>query len=457
MPDTLLGAGFAGEVIQPGDAGYDQARRLWNAAIDKRPAMVARPASVADVVAALRFARERGLEIAVRAGGHSATGHSTSDGGLVLDLGRLDHVIVDPETRIARAGGGALLSALDRAGQVRGLVCPVGVIGHTGVGGLTLGGGMGRLMRRFGLTIDNLRAVELVTADGRLVRASDTDEPDLFWGIRGAGTQFGAVTEFEFELQPFDGALTRAIRMYDARHVQEVWATFRRLAETAPDEVSMTFGLGRAVPEADYPESLAGKPMAFIALNHSGDPASLERDTAAFGEGPPAAQTIGGPTSYLEVQTMNDEAMAGGKRSYIDSAFASDLGRDVLDRLINHLADAPGEAWFSASAFGGAMARVDDEATAFPSRGLAFDTSADAGAWEDPADDDRYIGWTRRAMEITAPSVASFGRYTNEISDSDDAVSRSVYGAVKYARLAALKRAWDPDNVFHGTHNIATA
>ena len=219
--------GFAGDVIAPSDAAYDDARRVWNAVFDRRPAVVVRPTSVDDVVAAVRFGRERDLEIAVRGGGHSALGHSTTDGGIVIDLARLNEVTVDPATRLARAGGGALLGTLDIAGAEHGLVCPVGVVGHTGVAGLTLGGGVGRLQRRFGLTIDHLRAVELVTADGRLVRATETDEPELFWGLRGAGANFGVATSLELELEPFSGTLHRGVHIHPATDIHELWPIFR--------------------------------------------------------------------------------------------------------------------------------------------------------------------------------------------------------------------------------------
>ncbi|HEY7701576.1 MAG TPA: FAD-dependent oxidoreductase, partial [Candidatus Limnocylindrales bacterium] len=202
---------FTGEIILPDAVGYDDARRVWNAVFDRRPAVIVRPTTVDDVVAAVRFGREHDLEIAVRGGGHSAVGHSTTEGGLVIDLGRLNGVSVDPGRRLATSGGGALLGQLDIAAQEHGLVCPVGVVGHTGVAGLTLGGGVGRLQRRFGLTIDSLRSVELVTADGRVVRASAEEEPELFWGLRGAGANFGIATSLDLELHPFGGTLHRGV------------------------------------------------------------------------------------------------------------------------------------------------------------------------------------------------------------------------------------------------------
>ena len=227
-----LRAAFAGEIVTPGDGDYDEARRLWNAMHDRRPAVIVRPSTPAEVASAIRFAREHDLPLAVRAGGHSPAGHSSCDGGLVIDLSRMRGVTVDPVRRTARANGGALLGELDVAAQAHGLVCPIGVIGHTGVAGLTLGGGVGRLQRQFGLTIDNLRAVELVTADGRLVRASENEEPELFWGMRGAGWNFGIVTAFEFGLHPFGPDLHRGVRVYPATDAHEVWDGLR--ATTRP-------------------------------------------------------------------------------------------------------------------------------------------------------------------------------------------------------------------------------
>ena len=310
---------FGGEVISPGDDAYDDARRVWNARFDRRPALLVRPTNVGDVATAIRFGRERDLEIAIRSGAHSAAGHSTTDGGLVIDLSRLRGVTVDPERRIARVNGGALLGELDIAAQAYGLVCPVGVVGHTGVAGLTLGGGMGRLQRNFGLTIDNLRAVELVTADGRTIRASQSEEPDLFWGIRGAGANFGVATAFEFGLHGFGPLLHRGVRIYPAAQVHEVWRLFRDFAAVAPDAVALIFGIGRAEPAADYQASVAGKPIVIVSYNHSGDAATVERDLAPLGSGPePISSTSGANrTSRSRPPTTWRWAGAIGRPSWV--------------------------------------------------------------------------------------------------------------------------------------------
>ena len=444
---------FGGEVITRGDDAYDDARRVWNAVFDRRPAILVRPTSVDDVATAVRFGRERGLEIAVRSGGHSAAGHSTTDGGLVIDLSRLRGVTVDPDRRIARASGGALLGELDIAALAHGLVCPVGVIGHTGVGGLTLGGGMGRLQRHFGLTIDNLHAVELVTADGRRVRASESEEPDLFWGIRGAGANFGVVTAFEFELREFGPLLHRGMRIYPATQVHEVWPMVRDFAAVAPDEVALILGIGRAEPAAQYPESVAGEPIVLVAYNHSGDAAAVERDVAPLSSGPRPVSSTHGSQPYLEVQTANDLAMDWGHRSYIMGGFTNDIRPVALDALVEHASRAPGGSSFSVTVQGGAIGRVPDDTTAFTGRDARFEMSADA-EWEDVALDETHRGWVRRAMAIVEPDAVT-GRYVNEIAESGPAESRAIYGDAKLARLTVLKRAWDPDNVFHLNHNIA--
>ncbi len=444
---------FDGEVITPDDGAYDDARRVWNAMFDRRPSLLVRPTSVADVATAIRFGRERDLEIAIRSGGHSAAGHSTSDGGLVIDLSRFRGVTVDPERRTARANGGALLGELDIAAQAHGLVCPVGVIGHTGVAGLTLGGGIGRLQRHFGLTIDNLRAVELVTADGRTVRASESDEPDLFWGLRGAGANFGIATAFEFGLNDFGPLLHRGMRIYPATRVHEVWAMVRDFAADAPDAVAVILTIARAEPAEDYPASVAGDPIVIVSYNHSGDAAAVERDVAPLRSGPEPVSDSVVSEPYLEVQTSNDLAMGWGTRSYILGEYADDVRSAALDALVELATRAPGGASFSITVQGGAIARVPDEATAFTGRRARFDLSADS-AWEDPALDETNRDWVRSAMAIVEPD-AVMGGYINEIAETGPDVIRTVYGEAKVARLTALKRAWDPDNVFRLNYNIA--
>ena len=444
---------FRDEVITPDDNAYDDARRVWNAVFDRRPALLLRPTSMESVATAIRFGREGDLEIAIRAGGHSACGHSTSDGGLVIDLSRFRGVTVDPERRIARANGGALLGELDIAAQAYGLVCPVGVIGHTGVAGLTLGGGMGRLQRNLGLTIDNLRAVELVTADGRSVRTSETEEPDLFWGIRGAGANFGVATAFEFSLREFGPLLHRGVRVYPASQVHEVWSTFRDFAAVAPSEVALILNIGRAEPAADYPASVAGEPVVVVAYNHSGDAAAVERDVAPLREGPEPVSTSDGSQPYLEVQTANDLAMGWGHRSYIMGGYANDFRPEAFDAMVEHVARAPEGSSFAITVQGGAIARVPEDAMAFTGRDASFEMSADT-EWDDPTVDTTHREWVRQAMAIVEPDAVT-GRYVNEIAESGPEQSRAIYGDVKHARLTALKRTWDPDNVFRLNHNIA--
>ena len=453
-PGQLAGfrSRFRGDVVVPADDTFDTARRLWNALYDVRPALVVRPTSAAEVAMAVRFGRDAGLPLQVRGGGHGVWAANAPDGGLVIDLARINAVTVDPGKRTARVGGGVLLSALDRAAQAHGLVCPVGVVGHTGVGGLTLGGGIGRLMRHFGLTIDSLRRVELVTATGDIVEASTDEHPELFWGIRGAGANFGAVTEFEFDLHPYDGRLTRGIRFYDGRAMAEVWNVFAPFAAAAPETLGLTFGAGRAVPETDYPEAVAGKPVAFVAFSHSGDPADVERDLAPLAAAPKPVLEALTPTTYLEIQAANDEAMRWGLRTYTDSRFSNGFAPETLAALLDHVQSAPGDAGIGVGVFGGAVGRAGDDSTSFPSR-AAFDMSADAGVWEDPAQDELSIGWARQAISIIERD-AVIGRYINETGEVGEDVVRSTYGEERYQRLVELKRAWDPDNVFRANQNI---
>ncbi len=443
------------EVIAPEDAGYDEARRLWNAIHDRRPAVIARPSIAEEVATAIRFARDHDLEITVRSGGHSAAGLGGANGGLLVDMSGMRGVEVDPRTRTARANGGALLGELDVAAQMHGLVCPTGVVGHTGVAGLTLGGGVGRLQRHFGLTIDNVTAIELVTADGRLVRATEAAEPELFWGLRGAGWNFGIATTFEFRLHPFGPELHRGVLTFPATQGKELWDRFSEYVPNAPDPVSAIFGIALAGEGEDYPEDVVGKPIVYLAWNHSGPAADVERETAGLRVGPePLTATIGS-SPYLEVQTAHDLAFAWGNRSFIKSHNANGLRPGALDELVELVREAPGDSSFSITALGGAIGRIAEDATAYAGRAAAFDLSADS-SWTDPSVDDANIEWCRRAMQVVEPD-RTLGAYANGNSDVGPEATRRVYGEAKVARLAALKRTWDPDNVFHVNPNVAPA
>ena len=446
---------FAAEIVTSADEGYDEARRVWNGAHDRRPAVLVRPRSTDQVAAAIRFAREHDLELAVRSGGHSASGHSSTDGGIVVDLSRMRGVTVDAARRTARANGGALLGELDVAAQAHGLVCPTGVVGHTGVAGLTLGGGMGRLQRRFGLTIDNLRAVELVTADGRFVRASETEEPDLFWGMRGAGWNYGIVTAFEFALHPFGPELHRGVLTYPASAASDVWEVFRDYAADAPDTVSMIFVIATGESATDDTSSAGGDPIIYVSYNHSGRFDAVESDTAGLRQGPEPLSVSGGSQSYLVAQTAHDLLFAGGRRTYIKGMCANELRPDAVDELVEQAAGGPPGGSIGVTAQGGAIAHLDENATAFSGRLARFDLSTDV-TWDDPAEDDANRDWVRRMMALIEPDAVD-GRYANENADAGPAETRLIYGDAKLARLAALKRTWDPDNVFRLNHNVAPA
>ena len=359
----------------------------------------------------------------------------------MIDLSRMRSVEVDPERRVARISGGSLLGDLDDAAQKHGLVCPVGVVSHTGVAGLTLGGGMGRLQRKHGLTIDNLLAVELVTADGRLVRASEDEHPDLFWGLRGAGANFGIVTSFEFRLHPLDHAITYGTVVHPLERARELAALWRELAENGPDELFLSFGV-------------TNEEEAYVTALHSGPPDRAERDLAdlqAFG--PPTSGSIKA-MPYLETQHLADESQEWGHRFYMKSAFLPALPDEAVDVLVEHAPRAPGgsECSFSTWAWGRRIADVPEDGTAFTGRGAAAWLAAEA-MWDDAALDEQCRSWARDALADLAP-FASAGRYVNDVAEVGADLARTVYGDAKYERLVALKREWDPDNVFRLNQNI---
>jgi FAD/FMN-containing dehydrogenase len=362
-------------------------------------------------------------------------------------------VSVDPSTRVARAGGGALLGQLDTAAQEHGLVCPVGVVGHTGVAGLTLGGGIGRLQRHFGLTIDSLRSVDLVTADGRLVHASADEEPELFWGLRGAGANFGIATSLEFELHPFAGTLHRGVHIHPATDIHEVWSAFRAFAASAPDSIAAIFTVGLGEPAADYPDSVAGRPIIVISYNHSGAGEDVERDIAPLLKGPRPASVTATSEKYVDAQRSSDLALDWGSRTFILGGYVADCSPSVLEAFVAHVEQVPGDATISVTALGGAIGRVADDATAYTGRAHPFDVAPDS-AWSDAALDEANATWVRNAMSIVEPDLLP-GRYINELSDAGPEITRSSYGDAKLDRLRDLKRTWDPTNVFRLNHNIA--
>ena len=425
---------------------------MWNAVADRYPAIVARCTQVEDVAAAVRFARETDLVIAVRGGGHSVAGFSTCDGGMVIDLSRMQAVRVDPVTRTARVEGGALLEQLDRAAQEYGVACPVGVVGHTGVGGLTLGGGMGRLERKHGYTIDNLLSVDLVTADGRVRHVSDQDDPELFWGLRGAGANFGITTTFEFQLHPIGPNVTTAVVVFPIERAREAAALYRDLSRSAPDHMHLGLSFGPASGGRATTPGQRSAATVGVGATHVGDQRDAERDLRPLrGHVEPVFETLT-PTTYLALQKMSDEEMAWGKRFYMKGAFLDELSDAAVDRAAEQASVAPEGCAITLWAQGGATARVAEDAMAFTGRGAAYWLGAEA-LWVEKERDRDYVGWGRAAMAAIKPFTRA-GQYVNDVVEQGDDVVRSIYGDAKYKRLRALKRMYDPDNVFRLNQNI---
>jgi FAD/FMN-containing dehydrogenase len=444
---------FKGELIDPDHPEYDQARVVWNGMADRRPTLVARCAAVDDVVAAIRFAHEHDLVVAVRGGGHSVAGFSTCDGGIVIDLSKMRGLTVDPERRIARVQGGAHLSQLDREAQAVGLVCPVGVVGHTGVAGLTLGGGMGRLMRKFGFTIDNLLSVDLVTADGRQLHVSEDENADLFWGLRGAGANFGVATSFEYRLHPQDATVTQGFVALPLERCHEIGAVAREYLANAPSDVfvNVAFGVATSPP---FPPELAGRPVALMGSVHSGSLNDAERVLKPLRAALDWSVDTFSPKQYLAVQSMGDDANAWGHRFYMKSGYVTELSDELVAICAAQASDLPavGDDSVSLWALGGAISRVQDDAMAFTGRNAAFWLSAEA-QWDGAEHDAGHIAWSRKAMAAFKP-FTTVGEYVNDAVESDVASVRAIYGDEKYDKLVTLKRKYDPDNLFRMNQNI---
>jgi FAD/FMN-containing dehydrogenase len=447
---------FQGQLLLPGEDAYDQARRVWNAMVDRRPAVIARCASPADVAAAVGFARERELELGVRCGGHSVLGVSVPDGGLMVDLTLLGSVRVDPDRRRAWVGGGALLGALDGASQPYGLATTAGNISHTGVGGLTLGGGMGWLARRFGLACDNVARFQLVTADGELLDASDQEHPELFWGLRGGGGNFGVVTQFEFALHPVGTAALLVELFYGPQEAPGALRRWRGLLAEAPPQATLTAWAGTTGRWPFLPPGLWGRPMASVGYVWVGDPDQGRGLLAALGRGAPARAERVQELSYLELQRIEDAAHRHGVRRYWKGHFLRALEDAAVEAfLARGDGDGGGEPALlpagSLQSYGGAIAEVGNEATAFSHRDALVEFVAVAN-WTDPAEDQPRMSAARGYAAAVEPFAS--GVYVNALGDEGQAGVRRAYGPDKLARLAAVKARYDPGNLFHLNHNI---
>jgi FAD/FMN-containing dehydrogenase len=444
--------GFAGELVREGDPAYDELRRVFNAAIDRKPALIARCAGVADVMAALACAREQGLEVSVRGGGHSVAGHAVVEGGLMIDLRPMSQVRVDPEQRTAWCGGGANWGQLDRETQAFGLAVTGGRMPDTGVGGLTLGGGSGWLERKYGFTVDSLLSVELVTADGQLLVASAERNPELFWALKGGGGNFGVATGFEFRLHEVGPLLYGGMMMFPADSAVDLLKAYRAFMEDAPDEICGGSAILCAPPEEFVPEPVRGKPVLAIIGCYVGP---IEAGQAAFAplvEWGPALNMMQ-PMPYTIVQQLISPGNPPGRQHYWKAGFLDELSDAAIETFVAHATDVVSP--FQASLMlplGGAFARAPEGDTPLNYRTAKWDYHV-LGQWDDPADSERHITWVRDFDSVMA-EYAEDGVYINFVAEPSESAIESGFGSDNYARLVAVKDKYDPDNLFRSNTNI---
>jgi FAD/FMN-containing dehydrogenase len=453
-----LRSDLRGPVLFPGDAGYDDGRRVWNGMIDRRPALIVRAMDPGDVVKAVNFARDQELPLAVRGGGHNVAGFGTCDDGLVLDLSLMRGVEVSPAARTARVAGGATLADVDAATQAHGLATPGGLVSATGVGGLTLGGGIGWLMRKHGLTCDNLLWVDLVTAGGKAITASATEHPDLFWAVRGGGGNFGVVTSFKYRLYQVGPVVLGGALFHPIAKAPALLRFYRDWAQTLPDELTTMVAFLTAPPEPFVPDHLQGTPMVAVALCYAGPVEAgqaLVRPLREFAE--PAIDLIG-PLPYTALQSMFDATAPHGIHAYWKTAYLNDLGDAVIDTALEHVSRTSALSPFAVvhiHQVGGAVGRVDKDETAFTHRSEPYILNI-VGLWmaqEEPAS---HIAWARTFSEDVRPFSAG-AEYVNFLADEGKDRVKAAYGPGTYERLAGLKKRYDPDNLFRLNQNILPA
>ncbi len=455
-PVTMQIPGFRGDLIAPDHDHYDGARAVWNGTVDRRPRLIARCSGTADVAAAVRCARTRDVEIAVRGGSHNVAGTAMCDDGIVIDLSAMRAVSVDPVERIAHVQGGALWGDVDHETQAYGLATTGGIVGHTGVGGLSLGGGIGWLMRKHGLTVDNLVEAEVVTAAGHIIRTSANDHPGLFWALRGGGGNFGVVTSFRFALHHVGPVVTAGPVFWAAEDTTDVLRFYRKFAADAPDELGNVIRLGTIPPLPGISEKLHFHPAIAVASCYAGPVEDGERAVRALREfGTPLVDLVG-PTQYVDHQSSIDDTVPHGWHYYWKATDLTGLSDGVINAVAEHAYRAASPRSYAAIFhLGGAVARAPRDATAYPGRDADHNIIIDA-AWLPEHDDSvgaAETAWAREFLDALQPHRA--GVYVNFL-DSDDGTGRvrEAYGDRTYRRLAEVKAKYDPENVFHNNKNI---
>jgi hypothetical protein len=448
---TELAATFGGQFLQPADAGYDDARRVHNGLVDKRPALIGRCRGVADVVDLIHLTRGLGLELAVRGGGHNVAGRATSDGGVMIDLSTMKGIHVDPRARLVRAQGGVTWGELNRETQLHGLAVTGGVVSSTGIAGLTLGGGLGWLMGKFGLALDNLRALDVVTAEGKVLRASSEQEPDLFWAVRGGGGNFGVVTSFEYQLHPVGPAVTAGPIVHPICGARALLEFYRDRTKMLPDEHTLFATLTHA-PDGSAPDG-SGTEVAALVTCHCGSPEDAEKAMRPLKQfGSPVLDGVG-PMPYCRLNSMLDANYPKGALNYWKSNFLTELNDDAVGTMIACFERCPTPmGQLLLEHIHGAATRVGTHETAFPHRREGYNFLVLA-QWMQPADTSRCVAWARETYERMQPFFAS-GRYVNYLDDDEtgDPVA-AAYGP-NYRRLQRIKAKYDPKNVFRVNQNI---
>jgi FAD/FMN-containing dehydrogenase len=443
-----------GRLVRATDPDYDQARAIWNGAHNRYPALIVRCAGVADVMRALEFARSEELQVAVRSGGHSIPGFSSVDGGLVIDLSPLQSVRVDPQRRTARADAGVTWKSFDHETQAFGLATTGGLVSSTGIAGFTLGGGVGWLMRKHGLAADNLISADVVTADGRLIRASSDENAELFWGLRGGGGNFGVVTSLEYRVHPVGPMVTGGAVFYPGERAADVLRVYRDWAPTAPDELTTLVNLLTCPPAPFLPEEWHGRPLVAVIGLHAGPADAAERALRPLREIAPPVADLFGPMPYVAMQGLVDPLWGPGAHSYMKAGFMRGLDDATIDTLVAHHASVTSpKTEIHVHQVGGVVASVPRDATAFAERDAPFLLNIIASTFTADGFDDA-VSWAQATHAALAPALTG-GAYVNFLSGEGEERVRAAFGPDTYRRLVALKDEYDPANVFRLNQNVA--